>query len=169
MSVFIHSVPGTSALRLHSLSILDAAGLMPMPRVATRGAVLHSVHHPAEPRAAFCLFFRASMNGRGITSWGINPALQITGTVTRALYEPCGRWHYRQAGVLLKRDGIESRSFYFATAAGGVSAAEDGALIGLWGQESSAGSTQAGAVWQLGSIWHRVRAVGPRPAGTPPC
>ncbi|KND88563.1 hypothetical protein TOPH_06795 [Tolypocladium ophioglossoides CBS 100239] len=68
------------------------------------------------------------MNGRSITSCGINPARWTTGTVTR---EPCGRWHYRQAGVVPKRDGIESRSFYFATAAGAMTAAKDGGLIEL--------------------------------------
>ncbi|KAF7558579.1 hypothetical protein G7046_g5581 [Stylonectria norvegica] len=89
--------------------------------------VQYSLNRLPEPPCH--LYFKLLMNGRSITSWGINPALQTSGTVTRALYEPCDRWHYKEDGIVLKREGIESRHFYFLPAAVGASVAEDGGLI----------------------------------------
>ena len=69
------------------------------------------------------------MNGSHTTSWGINPRVKTKGTITRALFEPSDRWHYKEDGVILKRDGIESRSFHFASDPEERSVAEEGGTI----------------------------------------
>ena len=43
--------------------------------------------------------------------------------------KPGDRWHYRDNGVTLKRDGIESRYFHFSPGPEAASVAEDGGLI----------------------------------------
>lgn len=69
------------------------------------------------------------MNGRAITSWGVDPLLQPSGSVKRALYEPSQRWHYEENGQITRREGIEARYFYFLPASKKTSVAEDGGLI----------------------------------------
>ena len=69
------------------------------------------------------------MNGSHITSWGINPRVKTNGTISRALYEPSDRWHYKEDGVLLKRDGVEARSFHFAAKLEERPIAEEGGTI----------------------------------------
>ena len=69
------------------------------------------------------------MNGRSIASWGVNPAVQSSGLVTRALYEPCDRWHYKEDGIVLKRQGIEARYFHFLPTSDNISVADDGGII----------------------------------------
>lgn len=69
------------------------------------------------------------MNGRNITSWGIDPRIQSSGSVKRALYEPSDRWHYEMNGQITKREGIEARYFYFLPTSESTSIAEDGGLI----------------------------------------
>lgn len=69
------------------------------------------------------------MNGRHITSWGINPKIRSKGQVEKALYEPSDRWNQEENGVTFKPDGIEARYFYFVTDQQQPSIADDGGLI----------------------------------------
>lgn len=59
----------------------------------------------------------------------MDPAVEPTGSVTRALFEPDDRWHFKENGVLLKREGIEARNFHFLPTSKKVSVADDGGLI----------------------------------------
>ncbi|KAL7930553.1 hypothetical protein V8C35DRAFT_330376 [Trichoderma chlorosporum] len=88
--------------------------------------VQYSIHRHPEPPCY--LFFKLLMNGRNIASCGIKPGT-ASGTITRALFEPSDRWHLKQDGVLLKRSGIESRSFCFSPGPDAIAAADDGGLI----------------------------------------
>ncbi|KAL7959183.1 hypothetical protein V8C34DRAFT_313505 [Trichoderma compactum] len=88
--------------------------------------VQYSIHRHPEPPCY--LFFKLFMNGRNITSCGIKPGT-ASGTITRALFEPSDRWHLKQDGMLLKRSGIESRSFCFCPGPDAIAAADDGGLI----------------------------------------
>ncbi|KAK4082134.1 uncharacterized protein Triagg1_1946 [Trichoderma aggressivum f. europaeum] len=88
--------------------------------------VQYSIHRHPEPSCY--LFFKLFMNGRNITSCGIKPGA-ASGTITRALFEPSDRWHLKQDGMLLKRSGIESRSFCFSPGPDAIAAADDGGLI----------------------------------------
>lgn len=69
------------------------------------------------------------MNGRHITSWGINPKIKSKGRVEKALYEPSDRWCQEENGVLFKPEGIEARYFYFINAQQQLSVADDGGLV----------------------------------------
>ncbi|KAM5366534.1 hypothetical protein ACJZ2D_010502 [Fusarium nematophilum] len=75
------------------------------------------------------VYFKIFMNGRNVTNCGTNPALQASGSITRALCEPSERWHYKENGMIHKREGIESRCFYFLPNSSKTSVAEDGGLI----------------------------------------
>lgn len=68
------------------------------------------------------------MNGRHITSWGVNPKNKSSGCVDRALYEPSERWDQEQDGIVFKERGIEARNFFFIDRQQ-LSIAEDGGLI----------------------------------------
>ncbi|KAJ4389317.1 hypothetical protein N0V93_006783 [Gnomoniopsis smithogilvyi] len=82
-----------------------------------------------EPSPPCHLFFKLHMNGRHITSWGINPKVKSQGRVEKALYEPCDRWNQEDNGVVFKQEGIEARYFYFVSDQQQVSVADDGGLI----------------------------------------
>lgn len=69
------------------------------------------------------------MNGRHITSWGINPEVKSKGRVEKALYEPSDRWNHEEDGMIMKPDGIEARYFHFMGGQEDKSVAEDGGLI----------------------------------------
>lgn len=69
------------------------------------------------------------MNGRHITSWGINPKIKSQGQVEKALYQPSERWDHEENGVMLNPDGIEARYFYFVSDQQQLSIADDGGLI----------------------------------------
>ncbi|KAL7922078.1 hypothetical protein ACQKWADRAFT_327200 [Trichoderma austrokoningii] len=88
--------------------------------------VQYRIHRSPEPSCY--LLLKLFMNGRHITSCGIESDA-VSGTVSRALYEPSDRWHLRQNGALLKRSGIESRSFCFSPGPDAVAAADDGGVI----------------------------------------
>ncbi|KAH7152995.1 hypothetical protein EDB81DRAFT_855491 [Dactylonectria macrodidyma] len=105
---------------------------------------LVSVYIPSAPGSQFrihysvnCMFpeppcyvyFKIFLNGRNITSWGVDPVVQASGSVTRALFEPDDRWHYEDDGVIHRRQGIEARCLYFLPASSGTSVADDGGLI----------------------------------------
>lgn len=76
-------------------------------------------------------FFKLYMNGRHITSWGINPRKKSNGQVEKALYEPSERWDYEDDGTVMKQSGIEARYFHFVGGHPEKSVAEDGGLIEL--------------------------------------
>ncbi|UPL01787.1 hypothetical protein LCI18_012721 [Fusarium solani-melongenae] len=102
-----------------------------------------SVYVPSAPGAQFgihyslskipeppCyLYFKIFMNGRNVTNCGVNPAAHASGSITRSLCEPSDRWHYKENGVLHKREGIEARCFYFLPTSSRTSVADDGGLI----------------------------------------
>lgn len=125
ISVYIPSVPGIKHDRYRPSSSYDR----PVVNLClgAQFCIQYAIERPPEPTGH--VFFKVFMNGRNVTSWGTNPAVSSTGLITRALYEPCDRWHFRQDGVVLKRDGIESRSFYFAVSSGPTAVADDGGLI----------------------------------------
>ncbi|KAF3770692.1 hypothetical protein M406DRAFT_240032, partial [Cryphonectria parasitica EP155] len=75
------------------------------------------------------LFFKLYMNGRHITSWGINPSIKSHGRAEKALYEPSDRWDQEEDGVVFKQEGIEARYFYFTGNQQELSAADNGGLI----------------------------------------
>lgn len=87
--------------------------------------VQYRIHRSPEPSCY--LLLKLFVNGRHITSCGIADA--APGTISRALYEPSDRWHLKQSGTLLKRSGIESRSFCFSPGPDAVAAADDGGVI----------------------------------------
>ncbi|KAG8159118.1 hypothetical protein KVR01_010779 [Diaporthe batatas] len=102
-----------------------------------------SVYIPSVPGAQFCinyvverepippghLFFKLFMDGRHITSWGINPKVKAKGRVEKALYEPSDRWNHEEGGTTIKPEGIEARYFHFTGDQQKKSVAEDGGLI----------------------------------------
>ncbi|KAI0415403.1 hypothetical protein F5X98DRAFT_388887 [Xylaria grammica] len=81
------------------------------------------------PPPSRCIFFKMTMNGRHISSWGINTNKRSSGIVVRALYRPedkqgdaCG---HKDAGF----PGIETRYFHFMPGLDKKSVAEDGGII----------------------------------------
>ncbi|KAI1420484.1 hypothetical protein F5Y12DRAFT_791371 [Xylaria sp. FL1777] len=81
------------------------------------------------PPPSRCIFFKMTMNGRHISSWGINTNTRSTGIVVRALYRPEDKWgeagSYNEAGY----PGIETRYFHFMPGLDKRSVAEDGGII----------------------------------------
>ncbi|KAI0491256.1 hypothetical protein F4859DRAFT_40755 [Xylaria cf. heliscus] len=81
------------------------------------------------PPPSRCIFFKMTMNGRHISSWGINTNTHSTGLVVRALYQPEDKWGdacgYNDAGY----PGIETRYFHFMPGLDKKSVAEDGGII----------------------------------------
>lgn len=75
------------------------------------------------------VFFKLWINGRHITSWGINPKIKKAGKAEKALYEPSERWDHEENGVVFKQDGIEARYFHFVGGQAEKSIAEDGGVI----------------------------------------
>ncbi|KAI1822830.1 hypothetical protein F4861DRAFT_512865 [Xylaria intraflava] len=85
-------------------------------------------HITQSPPPSRCIFFKMTMNGRHISSWGIDTDTCATGVVTRALYQPDRREDERSSnGVFYP--GIETRYFHFMPALDEKSAAEDGGII----------------------------------------
>jgi len=75
-------------------------------------------------------YFKLFMNGRHISSWGVNPRTNPKGQVLRGLFEPDGVWNDSENHrAKLRQNGIESRPFLFTPEVGGRSAADDGGLI----------------------------------------
>ncbi|KAI1750067.1 hypothetical protein F4782DRAFT_532786 [Xylaria castorea] len=81
------------------------------------------------PPPSRCVFFKMTMNGRHISSWGINTNTHSTGLVVRALYQPEDKWGdacgHNEAGY----PGIETRYFHFMPGLDKKSVAEDGGII----------------------------------------
>ncbi|KUI56778.1 hypothetical protein VP1G_04095 [Cytospora mali] len=113
------------------------------PALLTRSNPTVAVYIPSLPGAQFWinyvvereptppghLFFKLYMNGRHITSWGINPRIKTKGQVEKALYEPSERWDHEENGTVIKQTGIEARYFHFVGGQQEKSVAEDGGLI----------------------------------------
>jgi hypothetical protein len=75
-------------------------------------------------------YFKLFMNGRHISSWGVNPRTNPRGQVLRGLFEPDGTWSVSEnSRTFIRQSGIESRPFLFTPEIGGRSAADDGGLI----------------------------------------
>ncbi|KAJ8121324.1 hypothetical protein ONZ43_g2192 [Nemania bipapillata] len=81
------------------------------------------------PPPSRCIFFKMTMNGRHISSWGINTDTHSTGIVVRALYQPDDKWGdacgHNESGF----PGIETRYFHFMPSLDNKSIAEDGGII----------------------------------------
>ena len=69
------------------------------------------------------------MNGRHISSWGINANTRSTGIVVRALYKPDDKWRDAGASNSAGYPGIETRYFHFMPGLDKKSIAEDGGAI----------------------------------------
>jgi hypothetical protein len=120
------SPPGSDSAQIQKLAP-RASVYIP----STPGALFwiqYHVHRRPEPPCYF--FFKLYINGRHITNCGIKPDT-VSGTISRALYEPSDRWHLKQNGTLLKRSGIESRFLCFSPGPGAIAAADDGGLIDI--------------------------------------
>jgi hypothetical protein len=77
-------------------------------------------------------YFKLFMNGRHISSWGVNPRTNPKGQVLHGLFKPDGTWSISEnSQTFIKQSGIgiESRPFLFTPEIGGRSAADDGGLI----------------------------------------
>lgn len=75
-------------------------------------------------------YFKLFMNGRHISSWGVNPRTNPRGQVLRALFEADKVGDLTEDGrTALRSGGIESRPFLFTPEKDGRSAADDGGLI----------------------------------------
>ncbi|KAF5019742.1 hypothetical protein F66182_8247 [Fusarium sp. NRRL 66182] len=92
-----------------------------------RFAIQYTLNEPFKPSRY--LYFKIFMNGRNIANCGMDPARLASGSITRSLCEPSDRWHYKEDGVLLRRDGIEARCFLFLSNPSQTSVADDGGFI----------------------------------------
>ncbi|KAI0407523.1 hypothetical protein F4802DRAFT_26790 [Xylaria palmicola] len=81
------------------------------------------------PPPSRCIFFKMTMNGRHIASWGINTHIRPTGIVVRALYQPEDRWGDAWGSDEAGYPGIETRYFHFMPGLDTKSVAEDGGVI----------------------------------------
>ncbi|KAI0472184.1 hypothetical protein GGR56DRAFT_682681 [Xylariaceae sp. FL0804] len=81
------------------------------------------------PPPSRCIFFKMAINGRHIVSWGIDTTSRPSGSVTRALYEPCDKKRDRPDFGHTGPTGIETRYFHFMLGLDKKSVAEDGGLI----------------------------------------
>ncbi|KAM0251308.1 hypothetical protein ACHAQJ_008248 [Trichoderma viride] len=150
-SVLLPEFPHPDASSVRVVSLSEAAQKIAENEASSPGpdstriqklAPRASVYIPSTPGSQFCVqyyirrrpdppcyfFFKLFINGRHITNCGIKPDT-VSGTISRALYEPSDRWHSKQNGTLLKRNGIESRSFCFSPGPHAIAAADDGGLI----------------------------------------
>ncbi|KAJ8129086.1 hypothetical protein O1611_g4548 [Lasiodiplodia mahajangana] len=81
------------------------------------------------PPPSRCIFFKMTMNGRHISSWGINVNTHSTGIVVRALYQPEDKWGDACGCNETGFPGIETRYFHFTPGLDNKSVAEDGGVI----------------------------------------
>ncbi|KAL0467083.1 hypothetical protein QR685DRAFT_75025 [Neurospora intermedia] len=83
-------------------------------------AIQYNINVPPPPPCKY-FFFKLFLNGRAITSWGINPTERQHGNVVKSLWAP-GPSYNGQAG-------LECRNFVFLPGQETRSPAEDGGLI----------------------------------------
>lgn len=122
ISVYIPSLPGSPMLlSRHQLT----------PQADSLAGAQFCIEYVVEnePCPPSYLFFKLYMNGRHITSWGIDPKVKSQGRVEKALYEPCDRWNQEENGLVFKQEGIEARYFYFVSDQQQLSVADDGGLV----------------------------------------
>ncbi|KAI0396192.1 hypothetical protein F5Y17DRAFT_456321 [Xylariaceae sp. FL0594] len=81
------------------------------------------------PAPSQVMFFKMTMNGRYISSWGINTDVRRTGSVVRALYKPGDLWSAAYDHDNPDFTGIETRYFHFMPGLEKKSIAEDGGVI----------------------------------------
>ncbi|KAI0515348.1 hypothetical protein F5B22DRAFT_656043 [Xylaria bambusicola] len=81
------------------------------------------------PPPSRCMFFKMAMNGRHISSWGINTNTRSAGIVVRALYKPDHKWEEAGGNNAAGYPGIETRYFHFMPGLDNKSVAEDGGVI----------------------------------------
>jgi len=81
------------------------------------------------PAPSRVMFFKMTMNGRYISSWGINTDVRCTGSVVRALYKPGDLWSAAYDQDDPDFTGIETRYFHFMPGLEKKSIADDGGLI----------------------------------------
>ncbi|KAL3419606.1 hypothetical protein PVAG01_08104 [Phlyctema vagabunda] len=119
------SIP-TTAL---SESLVHSSVSVYIPSV--KGARFWLRYSVLEPQAQECKlwYFKLYMNGRHISSWGIDTKQDTSGQVMRGLFEPSSRWNFKEKGRLYKRKGTESRPFFFSNQGEAQSAAIDGGSI----------------------------------------
>ncbi|KAI1172298.1 hypothetical protein F4777DRAFT_601719 [Nemania sp. FL0916] len=86
-------------------------------------------HITQSPPPSRCIFFKMTMNGRHISSWGINTSTHSTGVVVRALYRPEARWGDACGYNESRYPGIETRYFHFMPGLDEKSVADDGGII----------------------------------------
>lgn len=118
VSCYIPSMPG---MRLHGLGFLFNAYYF---YTGMRFFVKYTIEPPHPEGQLF--YFKLFMNGRHISSWGVNPRTNPSGQVLRGLFAADDS---DQSQTTLRHGGIESRPFLFAQAVDGKSAADDGGLI----------------------------------------
>lgn len=121
VSIYIPSVPGQ--LRFpRRLQLVTTNSL-----IGSQFWINYVVERDPSPPSH--IFFKLYMNGRHITSWGINPKVKREGRVEKALYEPSERWSQEENGVVFNQEGIETRYFHFVGCQQEQSIAEDGGII----------------------------------------
>ncbi|KAI0532964.1 hypothetical protein GGR58DRAFT_139982 [Xylaria digitata] len=81
------------------------------------------------PPPSRCIFFKMTMNGRHISSWGTNTSTRTAGIVVRALYRPEDKWGDTCDHNDARYPGIETRYFHFMPGLDKKSIAEDGGII----------------------------------------
>ncbi|KAF2971254.1 hypothetical protein GQX73_g2325 [Xylaria multiplex] len=81
------------------------------------------------PPPSRCIFFKMTMNGRHISSWGTNTNTRTAGIVVRALYRPEDKWGDAYDHNDARYPGIETRYFHFMPGLDKKSIAEDGGII----------------------------------------
>jgi hypothetical protein len=97
-----------------------------VPVLDTRFSIKYSIEPPHPEGQLF--YFKLFMNGRNITSWGIDPKTQCRGVVSRALFDAHG-WDYEDGdGQLVRNEGTEVRPFLFSSKQA-ATAADDGGYI----------------------------------------
>lgn len=76
------------------------------------------------------LFFRITINGRQVVSWGVDLSETTAGAAHQALFEPSTYYQHNDNGVVMTEYGIESRCFRFVSyGSREASIADDGGLI----------------------------------------
>ncbi|KAI9155293.1 hypothetical protein HJFPF1_07875 [Paramyrothecium foliicola] len=90
----------------------------------TRFWIRYSIDNNSSPTGY--LYFSAFADGRNTVNWGVDLAVSSTGSIGCLLREPGDQWHFEESGNLLRRAGVESGCFRFATGPGPGGTVNDG-------------------------------------------
>ncbi|RYP50636.1 hypothetical protein DL769_010924 [Monosporascus sp. CRB-8-3] len=137
--------PDSVSVRLKKVALKDAenegtSNTDPTPKKANPRV---SVYVPSPPGEQFWLryaitqwpppsryiYFKIFMNGHQVSSWGINTAHNVTGSLSRALFKPGDRWKDKYGDIDTSQVGIEARYFSFMLGQDEKSVAEDGGTV----------------------------------------